>query len=124
MGDQLKTKNNYMNYVHFFQWNIPADNHFAGCTDRYIDVVSRWDGKTFFNDGNPMIQVDGVNLSFYDCISVLDWQQAYTEIKTIARQHFAEIARMEKINQARAILAMNENPILERMELKLTEPLY
>ena len=112
-----------MNYVHFFQWNIPADNHLCGYTDRYINVIATWDGKSFYQHNKaPIIHVNGVNINFSDCIQVLDWHKAHSEIEKLAEEHFAEIARQEKINQARAILAVTENPITERLTAKAEMP--
>jgi hypothetical protein len=105
-------------YTHFFQFNIPADNHLNGYTDRYINVVAYWDGETFYtHDKSPMVFFDGINLTFADCIQVKDWHKAYKQIETIAKDHFADLAKQERINQARAILAVEENPILSRLQI-------
>ncbi len=104
-----------MNYVHFFQWNIPADNQTSGHTNRYIDVIVKWDSSNFYTDGRPMVFPYPVNLTFSDCMQVKDWHKAYRDISTIAESHFADLAKQERINQARAILAVEENPIMERM---------
>jgi hypothetical protein len=107
-----------MNYLHMFQWNIPKDNHLNGHTDRYINILSTWDGATFYgNDNSPLIHVEPVNLSFYECIQIKDWFKAYKQIEKIAEEHFAEIAKQERINQARAILMVEENPILSRLQI-------
>lgn len=110
-----------MKYVHLFSYNVPADNHDVGRTDFYVHALAEWNGDSFWNNGTPMIYVNAVNLSFYDCISVKNWNIVYADIKRIAQEHFAELARMEKINQARAILAVElpENPILARYEADL-----
>ncbi len=99
-----------MKYTHFFQWNIPADNQFTGRTDRYINVIAEWNGDAFFTDGTPMCYVNPVNLCFFDCIQVKNWYLAYDQIKKIAKNHFAEIAKQTKIAEARATL-LNENEL-------------
>ncbi len=105
-----------MNYVHLFQWNIPADNQTSGRTDRYINVIAEWNSDSFFSDGKPMCYTNPVNLTWFEVGLVKDWGTAIWQIKKIAENHFAELARMERINQARAILAVEENPILNRYE--------
>ncbi len=98
-----------MKYTHLFQWNIPADNHLNGATDRYINIIAEWNNE-FFNDGRPMVYVSPVNLTFSECIQVKNWFLAYVQIKAIAENHFAEIARQTKIAEARATL-LNENEL-------------
>ncbi len=105
-----------MNYVHFFQWNIPADNQTSERTDRFIDVIVKWHDTDYYTDGRPMVYPAPVNLSFSDCMQVKDWHKAYRDISKIAESHFADLAKQERINQARAILAVEENPILNRYE--------
>lgn len=99
-----------MNYVHFFQWNIPADNQLTGKTDKYIPVIAEWDGISFYQEGRPMVFVSPVNMTFYEAISVLDWCKAKSDIQKLAENHFAEIARKEKIAQARATLLSEGEP--------------
>jgi len=119
-----------MQYVNLFRYNIPADNHYLGQTDRYINVIAQWNSGAFFNDGRPMCYCNPINMDFHDAISVKDWSIAYADIKRIAEQHFAELAWMERINQARAELVAagemyltkdgwTDNPILARYEADL-----
>lgn len=109
-----------MQYINMFSWNIPASNHYADRTDAYLNIIATWDGKASYNDGTPMVYVDLVNPTLYTCITVKDWFAAERQIKAVAQKHFAEIARQERLNQARAVLALSENPVLERMELEQT----
>lgn len=92
-----------MNYVHMFQFNIPADNEYLDRTDSYINVIAEWNGG-FYTDGRPMVYVNPINLTFLDCMLVKDWSLARRQIERIAESHFAEIARQEKLAQARATL--------------------
>ncbi len=112
-----------MQYTHMFSYNIPAENQLCGYTDRYIHILCEWDGVTFYSNDRPMIRVSPVNLSFAECISVKNWLKAHNDIEKIAESHFAEIARQEKINQARAVLATEENPVLERLMIEHLIPL-
>jgi len=105
-----------MKHVNFFRYNIPADNHQGGLTDKYINCIAEWTSDYFFSDGRPMCYVNPVNMTFYEAVAVINWHIAYEDIKRIAENHFAELARMERINQARAILALEENPIFNRFE--------
>lgn len=105
-----------MKHVHFFQWNIPADNQLNGETDRFINVVAEFNGG-FYSDGTPMCYVNPVNMTFYEAMQVKNWMLAQSQIKRLAESHFAELARQERINQARAVLQVEENPILSRLEI-------
>jgi hypothetical protein len=98
-----------MTYKHFFQWNIPADNQFSGQTDRYIDVVVTWYGG-YYTDGRPMVYADGINFSFSDAFQVKDWYTAKRQIEQLAEAHFNEIAKAERIAQARATLVSEGEP--------------
>jgi len=127
-----KSKNNYMYYTHMFSYNIPKDNQPCSFTDSYINVIATWNGESYYTDGRPMVSVTGVNLSFYDCIKVKDWHKAHAQIEKLAISHFAEIARIEKINQARAILIEQGEPtgiptldyfIASEVDLKLQQTL-
>jgi hypothetical protein len=104
-------------HTFFFQWNIPEDNQIIGRTDCYIDIIATWKTDNFYSSGKPMISIEGVNLSLYDCLKVKDWHKAHRDIEIIAQKHFEEMAREERINQARAVLALAENPIVERYQL-------
>lgn len=113
-----------MTHVHFFQWNIPADNHYTGKTDGYINIIAEWDGKTTYGYSEcPLIIITPINLSFYDCISVKNWALAHSQIEKIAEKHFAEIAKAERIAQARAeLIAAGEptgNPVIDRYTEKM-----
>lgn len=109
-----------MKYVHMFSWNIPAENQFSERTDRYLNVIAEWNGDAFYDDGRPMVYVNLVNPTINDCIQVKDWYEAKCQIEQIARSHFADIARQERINKARAeLIASGElepNPILLRLQ--------
>src|SRR6478736_6795782 len=106
-----------MKHVHLFSYNVPKNNQYRGKTDVYIHVIAEWNGDAFYSDGRPMIYCNPVNMSFYEAMMVKNWSIAKDDIYKIAEQHFAELARMERINQARAILAVEgpENPITERI---------
>lgn len=109
-----------MDYVHMFQWNIPADNQFCGKTDRYINIISEWSGQCY-NDGTPMVSITPVVHHFADLIAVLDWYKAKCDIEKIAQNHFADIAKAERINKARAtLIAEGESniPTLDRYNIK------
>lgn len=101
---------NSINYVHMFQYNIPVDNEFTGRTDSYINVIAEWNGKDTYYDGRPMVSVTPVTHHFADIIIVKDWYWAKCDIERIAESHFAEIARQEKIAQARATLISEGEP--------------
>jgi hypothetical protein len=106
-----------MNYVHFFQWNIPKDNHLFGATDEYINVIAKWDGTSFYSENRPIVFRNPVNMRFSDAMQVKDWRKAIAQIDNIAEEHFAEIAKQERLNQARAILAVEDHPILSRLQI-------
>jgi hypothetical protein len=112
-----------MKHVHFFQYNIPADNHFCGQTDRYIDVKGTWDTDSFFDDGRPVTYFSLVNPTIHDCLQVKDWFKAYNDLTAIVQNHFEVLAREERINRARAELIaageLQDNPILARYEADL-----
>lgn len=99
-----------MKYVHMFQWNIPVDNHFTGATDGYINIIAEWNGTSFYCKDKPMIHVSPVNLSFHECIIVKDWALAHRQIEKLAENHFAEIAKAERLAQARAELIAAGEP--------------
>ncbi len=110
-----------MNYIHMFQWNIPADNQWIGQTDRYLNVIASWNGESYYHDGSPMVFIDLINPTLYTCLQVKNWDIAERQIKKLATSHFADIAKQERINQARAILAtypeipeIVSNPVLTR----------
>lgn len=99
-----------MNYVHMFQWNIPAENQFCGATDRYINVIAEWDGSTFYKVNKPMVSVTPVVHHFADLIAVKDWYKAKCDIEAIAQNHFADIAKSERLEKARATLIAEGEP--------------
>jgi hypothetical protein len=99
-----------------FSWNIPASNQFAERTDAYLNIIATWDGNSFYNDGTPLVYVDLINPSLYTCVRVKDWFEAEGQIKQVATKHFADIAREERLNQARAVLAIENDPVLSRLE--------
>lgn len=119
LQDSKPVKENNMTYVHMFQWNIPADNHFVGETNGYINIIAEWDGRTTYGRNNtPLVIIKPVNATFYDLVAVKDWSIARTQIERIAEDHFASIAKAERIAQARATLISEGeatgNPILDR----------
>ncbi len=99
-----------MKYVHFFQWNIPSENHFFDKTDGYINIIAEWNTEHFYSNGDPIVFVDIVNATLYDCIKVKDWYAAEIQIKALAQNHFKELARQEKLAQARATLVAAGEP--------------
>ncbi len=105
-----------MQHIHFFQYNIPAENEPYGRTNKFINVLAEWNSDAFYSDGKPMCYVNPVNMTFYDAMLIKDWTLAYSDIKKLAENHFADLAKQERINQARAILAVEENPVLNRYE--------
>ena len=116
-----------MNHVYFFQWNIPADNHLAGDTDGYINILASWNGNSY-SSGKPIVYATPVNLSLWDCMKVINWRIASDQIEAIAENHFEALARQERINKARAELIAEgeiiENPVLARYEANvLPEPI-
>jgi hypothetical protein len=129
------TKKIYM-YTQLFQYNVPADNQFTGRKDFYINAIAIWNEKDFYYDGRPMIHVEPINIGFHECISVKDWYLAYRDIEAIAIEKFTEIAQQKKIDDARALIALSENPVTERLsnakglgtitinELGKAEPVY
>lgn len=123
--EPIKIKNIHMKHVHLFQWNIPAGNHYTGETNGYINVIAEWNGDGFWSNGKPMIYVNPINLTFYECIQVIDWALAKSQIESIAQNHFAELASKERISKARAeLIAAGElidNPILDRYNDLITQ---
>lgn len=109
-----------MTHIHCFQMNIPKDNHSYGWTDGYLNIIARWNTEQFYNDGTPMVFIDLINPSIHTCTSVKDWREMERQIDKVAREHFKELARVERINKARAELIAQgeiiENPILARYE--------
>lgn len=93
-----------MNYTYFFQYNIPADNQLNGQTDRHINILAEWDDNSFYQDGSPMVNITPVNFTFLDCMLVKDWIAAYNDIKRLAQNHFAELAKQKRIEDAQNIL--------------------
>lgn len=112
-----------MKHIHFFQWNVPKDNQFSERTSCFIDIIASWDSDSFYKDGTPIVYIELVNPTIYTCIQVKDWFEAEGQIKQIARNHFAELAKAERINKARAELIaageLQDNPILTRYEADL-----
>ena len=99
-----------MKHKYFFQWNIPADNQFSERTDRYIDVVATWNDDAFYTDGRPMVFVKPFDFDFGDAMQVKDWYKAKCDIDQIAQNHFAEIAKAERLAKARAELIAAGEP--------------
>lgn len=102
-----------MRHIHFFEYNVPAENHRTGKTDFYLDVVVEW-GGSFYSSGKPIVYTKFVDLQNNLLMSVNDWMKVILDCDKIGEQHFAEIAKQERINQARAILQIEENPIILR----------
>jgi len=98
-----------MKHIHFFQWNIPKENHYIGAKDRYINIIAEWN-ETFYRDGRPFIHIAPVNISFSELMQVKDWYIAQAQIEECAEKHFAEMAREQKIAEARAILMQENEP--------------
>lgn len=101
-----------MKHIFFFQYNIPAENELTGDTDKYVNVITEWNSNQFYSDGRPMVSVSPVNFTFYDCMIVKDWHKAHSDITRLAEMHFAELARKERINQAKAVL-INEEALIQ-----------
>lgn len=110
-----------MTHTHFFQYNIPADNHFSGATDGYIDVVARW-YESYYSDGRPIVMATPLIRTMWDCTIVKNWLKAANDIEQIADKHFATIARATRIAEARATLVIEGeptgNPVLDRFTKK------
>jgi hypothetical protein len=120
-----QNKTNNMLYTHFFQYNIPAENQCTNDTGKYVNVLAEWENESYYTSGKPMVSVRPVNFTFYDCILIKDWHKALNEIKALAENHFASIAKQEKINQARAVL-MGEGdltgiPTLDRIPTEVVK---
>lgn len=98
-----------MTYVHFFQWNIPAENEFSGRTNRYINVIAEWSGNCY-DDGRPIVSLTPITHHFADLIAVKDWYLAKCDIEAIAQKHFAEIAKAVRLAKARATLIAEGEP--------------
>lgn len=98
-----------MTYKHFFQWNIPADNHYLGRTDWYIDVIATWNGDVY-DDNKPYVLLAPCNIAFVDLRQVKNWDLATRQIEAIAQNHFAEIAKAERLAKARATLIAEGEP--------------
>jgi len=103
----------HVQQVYFFQWNVPEDNHFTGKTDSYINVIAEWDGS-FYNDGRPVVYARPVNITFGELMQVKDWYTAHAVIEELAENHFAEIARAQRIAEARAVLMQENVPTIDR----------
>lgn len=104
-----------MLHTHLFSYNVPAENHYVGKPDFFIHVIAEWDGTSFYGEGRPMVHINPINLSFYEAVCVKDWAKAKNDIEKLAENHFAEIAKMERISRARAVLAVEENPVMQRL---------
>lgn len=98
-----------MIHTHFFQLNIQKDNHLNGRTDGYIDIRATFN-ETYYDDDNPIVTVEPINLNFYNCIIVKNWLALEREAREAATKHFAEIAKAERINKARATLISEGEP--------------
>jgi hypothetical protein len=107
-----------MLHTNFFQYNIPADNQTTGSTDKFINVLSTWESSQLYNDGSPMIHVEPVNFTFYDCLLIKDWHKAYNHINAIAKEHFTSIAKVEKEAKKRL------DAIINQVEKSAVEPAY
>ena len=108
-----------MNQVHFFRLNIEADNTQDGkTTSHFLNVLATWRGSTY-SDNKPIVTVQLLTESL-DYFVIKNFGKAYLAAEKIAQVHFAELARQERINKARAELIaageIIENPVLARYE--------
>lgn len=93
-----------MKHVHFFEYNVPKDNHITGRTNGYVNIIAEWDSNDVLSDGRPMVFCAVVNVRFHDLVQVKDWLKVYTDVNDISQQHFSNLAKRERINHARATL--------------------
>src|SRR6478752_3844193 len=98
-----------MKHVHFFRWNIPAENQLTGQTNRYINIIAETN-MGLYSDGRPIVYITPANISFSELMQVKDWYTAHEQILECAEKYFAEIARAEKIAEARATLIAENEP--------------
>jgi hypothetical protein len=106
-----------MQHIHFFQYNLPAENHFNSKTDHYVSVIAHWH-NAFYDDAEtrPIVSVKPMPESI-DFLVVKDWRIVLRDAEKIAEAHFAEVAKQEKLNQANAeaiMQEMNAAPTLQR----------
>lgn len=98
-----------MKHVHFFQWNIPAENHYIGRADKFVNVMAETNLATYA-DGRPIVYTSPINVSFYDLMQVKDWHTAKEQIEECAEKYFMELARQQRIAEARAVLIAENEP--------------
>jgi len=103
-----------MTQTYFFQYNIPADNNYLGTTDRFINVLVQWNGNTYSTDSRPIVNVKPVIFHSTDLRMVKNWDIALDEMEKIGEKHFADEARQKKIQEAKDLLALSDNPVLDR----------
>jgi hypothetical protein len=85
-----------MTQTYFFQYNVPAENHFTGKSDYFVNVLCESD-RNFFTDGLDYVRVMPFIRHKIDLISVKDWDKAFDEMERIAKQHFDSINNAEVI---------------------------
>jgi hypothetical protein len=85
-----------MTQTYFFQYNVPAENHFTGKSDYFVNVLCECD-KHYFSNGDDFIQVMPIVTHKIDLISVKDWAKAFDEMERIAKKHFESINNAEVI---------------------------
>jgi len=112
-------------FKHFFQYELPAENHREGKTGHVIDIIATWDGFMISNKPYPFIRYNLITKN--DLFAVKDWYKVDMACEEIAKEHFIPLVKQQKIKdaqeqlkQAREALNEFENPILERM----AEPAY
>lgn len=106
-------------HVHFFQLNIDAENtQDEKTTSHFLNVFAKWHGSTY-SDGKPIVHIKLLTEDS-DYFIIKNFGKAYLAAEKLAQTHFADLARQERINKARAELIaageMVENPILIRYE--------
>lgn len=102
-----------MRHTYFFEYNLPAENHKHDKADHFINVVVNWHGGTY-TGGEPIV-FPKLLTETIDLMVVKDWSPVLDDIETISRKHFAGMAKQQRIDEARKVLAFDENPIIERL---------
>ena len=95
-------------YKHLFQYNLPADNNQHGDTDHYINIIASWHER-YWSDGRPMTYITPL-IDNSDLRTVKYWPEILDDCEGIAEKHFAEVARAQKIAEARVTLMQENEP--------------
>lgn len=99
-----------MKHIYFFQYNVPAENHINNKTDFYVSICAEWSGD-YWGDKAPLVYTHPILLTKVELRTVRNWNLLLNDIELIGEKHFADIARQERINRAKAVLINEEMPV-------------